>query len=756
MIRVKLHLQGAVQGVGFRPFVYRTARRLGLNGYVSNNPAGVFIEVEGEPERVERFLRKIQRDTPPLARITHREEARVAPVGHGGFEIRPSLEGGVRAAVLLPDMSLCEDCTRELRNPEDRRYRYPFINCTNCGPRFTLIEALPYDRPNTTMKAFAMCEECRKEYDAPGDRRYHAQPNACPRCGPAVWLTDAAGTPQAQGDAAVRGLLEIIEEGGIAAIKGIGGFHLICDATREDAVDRLRVRKGRSEKPFAVMFRDLEQVRLFAAPDAMEEALLLSRERPVVLIRRQDRALRAVSPGLETVGAFLPYSPLHSLILDGLARPVVATSGNVSEEPIVKENDEALARLGPLCEAFLLHDRPIHRRCDDSVVKQVAGAPQLIRRARGYVSMPVVLPRSLNRSVLAVGGHLKITFAIGFDDQIILSQHMGDMESPESLVHFEEALSDLSALYHFRPELIVHDLHPRYETTRWAQSQTGTARVAVQHHHAHILSCMAEHGLHEPVTGIAWDGIGYGLDGSLWGGEVLACDLTRCKRALHLRPLRLLGGERAVREPRRAALSVLFDLFGEESLQMDLPPVAAFAREERAVLWTAWRRKFQAPPCASAGRLFDAVAALTGRIQVCTYEAQAAMMLEDHYDPRVTDHYAYAIEDGRGDGEIDWRPLFRELLADRDRAGAPTRFVNTLVEIAHDAAARVGREIVCLSGGVFQNAPLCAMMLQRLREAGFRVYCQSALPPNDGGISLGQAYYGGMLESTDVVTHHGG
>jgi hydrogenase maturation protein HypF len=742
--------------VGFRPFVYRTARRLGLNGYVSNNPAGVFIEVEGARGRVDRFLRELQTDTPPLAKITHRETALAAPVGYREFEIRPSSDRGAPAAVLLPDMSICADCTRELLDAQDRRYRYPFINCTNCGPRFTLIEGLPYDRPNTTMKAFTMCPECQAEYDTPRDRRYHAQPNACPRCGPAVWLVDAQGTPRARGEAAVRGLLDAIEQGGIVAVKGVGGFHLICDATREAAVERLRARKGRSEKPFAVMFRDLEQLRVFATPNPEEEALLLSQERPVVLIRRKGEALRAVSPGLLTVGAFLPYSPLHHLILEGLDVPVVATSGNLSEEPIVKENDEALARLGQLCDALLLHDRPIHRRCDDSVVKEAGGAPQFIRRARGYVSMPVLLPTRLKRPVLAVGGQLKNTFAIGFDTQIVLSQHIGDMESPESLAHFEETLADLCALYQFEPELIVHDLHPRYETTRWAQAQTGADRVGLQHHYAHILSCMAEHGLREPVTGIAWDGTGYGKDGTLWGGEVLACDLTQCERTFHLRPLRLIGGERAVREPRRVALSILFDLFGEESLEMDLPPVAAFDSGERAVLWAAWRRQFHAPFCSSAGRLFDAVAALTGQIQRCTYEAQAAMMIEDCYDPDVTDPYAYAIDDRQGDGQIDWRPLFRDLLADRDPAAAPTRFLNTLVGIAHDAAVRVGRETVCLSGGVFQNGPLCAMMVRRLRQAGFRVYYQTAVPPNDGGISLGQAYYGGMLERIDVVTHEGG
>ncbi len=741
--------------MGFRPFVYRTARRLGLNGFVSNNPAGVLIEVEGDQERVDRFLHELQSDTPPLATITHWETARLAAAGYGEFEIQPSAADGARAAVLLPDMSICTDCARELRDPRDRRYRYPFINCTNCGPRFTLIEGLPYDRRHTTMKGFRMCPHCQAEYDAPADRRYHAQPNACPRCGPAVWLTDMAGIPTARGEAAVRELLDTIAGGGIVAVKGVGGFHLICDATGEDVVRQLRARKGRSAKPFAVMFRDLRQLRTFTAPDAAEEALLLSQERPVVLIRKKGRLLRAVSPGLQTIGAFLPYSPLHHLILDGLHRPVVATSGNLSEEPIVKDNEEAVVRLGPLCDALLLHDRPIHRRCDDSVVKQVGGARQLIRRSRGYVSLPVVLPWRLKRRVLAVGGHLKNSFAIGFEDQIVLSQHIGDMDSPESLAHFEEALGDLCALYQFKPELIVHDLHPRYETTRWAQAQIGGARVALQHHYAHILSCMAEHGLQEPVTGIAWDGTGYGADGSLWGGEVLACDLSQSERALHLRPLRLLGGERAVREPRRAALSILFDLFGEESLEMDLPPVTAFAPAERAVLWTAWRRQLHAPLCASAGRLFDAVASLTGLIQVCTYEAQAAMMLEDCYDLDVTDHYTYAIEPAQDGHEIDWRTLFRELLDDKDRGGAPTRFLNTLVAIAHDAAVRVGREVVCLSGGVFQNAPLCAMVLQRLKEAGFRVYHQRAVPPNDGGLSLGQAYYGGMLENTDMVTRKG-
>ncbi|MDX1764675.1 MAG: carbamoyltransferase HypF, partial [bacterium] len=522
--------------------------------------------------------------------------------------------------------------------------------------------------------------------------------------------------------------------------KGIGGFHLVCDATNEEAVARLRRRKGRWDKPFAVMFKDEVQLQAYAEPCAEEWDALRLAARPVVLVPRRTGVLEGASRGLNRVGALLPYAPLHDLLLDKLHVPVVATSGNLSEEPITIDNGEALTRLSPLADRLLLHNRPIHRRCDDSVVKIINKRTELIRRSRGYVPVPVVLPFKLKRPVLAVGGHQKNTVAIGFDDKIILSQHIGEMDSPESLAFFEEVIDDLCGIYRFTPAVVVHDLHPRYETTRWA-SASSFQSVGVQHHHAHILSCMAEHGLKGPVLGIAWDGSGYGGDGTLWGGEFLRCDQAGYERLTHFRSLKLIGGERAIREPARVALAILFELFGEQALSMNTLPLSSYTVKERELLWRVWRKDIHASESSSVGRLFDGVASLLGIIQTCSYEAQAPMMVEDRFDPSVEGHYGYRI----AENQIDWRPLFEDLIADRRRDAVPSRFINTLVEIALEAAVAAGESRVCLSGGVFQNAPLRGKMEDRLRENGFEVYSHGVVPANDGGLSLGQAFYGGML-----------
>jgi len=737
MTRLELRLKGAVQGVGFRPFIYRLARDLDLQGHVSNGTGGVIIVAEGGKERIDRFLARIDAEAPPLSRITGKEARFLPPRGETGFVIRPSLQEGAPSVMLVPDITTCPDCTRELLDPSNRRYRYPFINCTNCGPRFTLIEALPYDRPRTTMKGFSLCAACEKEYRDPLDRRFHAEPNACPDCGPTVRLTTPGGEELAQGEEAISILLQRIEKGAIAAVKGIGGFHLLCDATREETVALLRRRKGRSGKPFAVMFRDLDQIRQYADPTKEEEALLLSPERPVVLLRKKGGHLPAVSPNLSSVGAFLPYSPLHSILLSSLPFPIVATSGNLSEEPIVKDNEEAKKRLSPLADLLLLHNRPIHRRCDDSVTKIIGHTPRLMRRARGFVAAPVILPGKRKERVLAVGGHLKNTFALAFNDQVIVSPHIGDLETLEGMDHFETALADLCRIYDFTPDRIVHDLHPDYATTRWAVRQQGIPKIPLQHHYAHILSCMAEHGLTEEVTGIAWDGTGYGPDGTVWGGEVLHCTTSEYKRRFSFRPFPLLGGERAVREPRRVALALLFDLYGEKALTFDLPSLSAFRKEELPLLQEVREKGINAPLTSSVGRLFDGVASLLGLVQVLGYEAEGAMKIEDRVLPEILDHYTYSIT---GD-VIDWRPLIEDLLKDPDRQKVPGRFINTLVRIILDVSRRAGRERVCLSGGVFQNRPLTERAEALLRREGFQVFTQSRIPCNDGGLSLGQAYW---------------
>jgi hydrogenase maturation protein HypF len=530
-----------------------------------------------------------------------------------------------------------------------------------------------------------------------------------------------------------------IRSGEIAAVKGIGGFHLLCDATNEAVVIRLRERKGRSAKPFAVMFKDSLQLCQYTDPTESELTVMRSAARPIVLVRKRPNLPDALSPGLKSLGAFLPYSPLHRILLEKIDLPVVATSGNLSEEPVVKENEEALERLSPIVDTLLLHNRPIHRRCDDSVVKVSESGTEMIRRSRGYVPVPVVLPFKLNRRVLAVGGHQKNTVAIGFDDKIILSQHIGDMETPESLAFFEEAIRDLSTIYRFTPDVVIHDLHPRYESTRWARNQ-GCRTVGLQHHYAHVLSCMAENGLQDRVLGVAWDGTGYGEDGTLWGGEFLRCSLQGYERFCHFRPLKLIGGERAIREPRRVALAIVFELFGKEALGMSLPCTAGFSGKELEVLWRIWQSGLNAPETTSAGRLFDGVASLIDLIQVCSYEAQAAMMVEDLFDPRYDEHYSYRIEKG----QVDWRPMFRDVINDRHRSAVPSRFINTLGRITGEVALQAGEGNICLSGGVFQNSPLRSSAVRELKRRGFEVYLHGTVPSNDGGLSLGQALYGGM------------
>jgi hydrogenase maturation protein HypF len=734
-MRIKLEIIGAVQGVGFRPFVYRLAKELDLRGWIINTPEGVKIEVEGE--NLDVFLKRLQEEKPPLAYIYSISFEYAEEVGYADFEIKESNLEGKREVFILPDVGTCDECLKEVFDPKDRRYMYPFTNCTHCGPRFTIIEKLPYDRPNTTMKVFKMCQECEREYNDPTNRRFHAQPNACPKCGPRVFLYNKEGNLLGESKEAINLAIQAVKEGKIVAVKGIGGFHLICDATNEKAVNTLRMRKRRQEKPFAVMFKSLQQLKEYACPTDLEEALLSSPQKPIVLIEKvQDSLPETIAPGLKRIGAFLPYSPLHYIILSKLDVPVVATSGNYSEEPIVKDNEEALNKLSEIADLILVHNREIKRRCDDSVVKVVGGIPLPIRRSRGYAPLPVKLPYKLKNKVLATGGMLKNTFAIAWNDKVFISQHVGDVENYQTLKSFEEMVFDLLNLYQFEPEIVVCDMHPRYETTKWAEffsEERNIPLLKVQHHYAHILSCMAENGIEDEVLGIAWDGTGYGEDGTLWGGEFLVCHYKNYKRAYHFKPFRLIGGEKAVKEPRRVALSLLLELFGEKALDFNLP----FDRKELEMLFNAWSKGINSPFSSSVGRLFDAVCSLLGIRHINNYEGQSAMVLEDLYNPTIKDHYSYSIE-----GQIiDWRTTILEILQDKEREKVPSRFINTLAKIALDIARRVGIEKVCLSGGVMQNDALVSKIKEGLTKDGFWVYTHQKVPANDGGLCLGQVAY---------------
>jgi hydrogenase maturation protein HypF len=799
--RLRVEVRGAVQGVGFRPFVYRLAGELNLAGWVINDTRGVFIEVEGAEADLVRFLERLKGEKPPRALIHNLDFAWLAPAGHEGFEIRHSQEQGAKTVLVLPDIASCADCLSEVANPDDRRCGYPFTNCTNCGPRFTIITALPYDRPNTTMQRFTMCPNCRAEYEMPADRRFHAQPNACPVCGPhlALWSPDGesligGSTVSLRGcvddGLALRRAAEELGGGRILAVKGLGGFHLMADARNAEAIARLRERKARPHKPLALMARDVTQVQHMCDLSPLAEQALASAEAPIVLLPRREGACVAdnVAPGNPTLGVMLPYTPLHHLLLRQVDFPVVATSGNLTDEPICTDEHEAVCRLGHIADLFLVHDRPIARHADDSIVWIVRGQPQLLRRARGYAPLPVLVSGTLP-TILAVGAHLKNTVALSVaqppsesrvPSQVFISQHIGDLETAEAMIAFERVIADFLCMYEASPVAIAHDLHPDYLSTQWARSQISNTGLQmendmcqteeekrqtshlltrfghspysllptpcslrpVQHHHAHLAACLADCGVSGPALGVTWDGTGYGSDGTVWGGEFLLGDAANFRRVAHLRSFRLPGGEAAVHEPRRVALALLWELLDEAVLDReDLAPVRAFTSAERPLIAQMLKRGLNSPVTTSAGRLFDGVAALVGLHQRVTFEGQAAIALEFASDPSVSDSYPLqgAVQ---GTLLLDWRPLVEAILRDLQRK-VPTgiiagRFHNSLVEAIVAVAQEVGQPRVALSGGCFQNRWLTERTAARLEEEGFEVLLHRQTPPNDGCISLGQ------------------
>jgi len=741
--RLRVAIRGAVQGVGFRPFVYRLARELGLRGWVLNSSRGVSIEVEGPEPRLREFLLALEARQPPLAVVHSMEHAFLEPVGFDGFEIRESVGTEERTVLVLPDAATCPACLREIRDPRDRRHGYAFTNCTHCGPRFTIIEDLPYDRARTTMKAFPLCEDCAGEYGDPLDRRFHAQPTACPRCGPAVWAEDPAGGLLARGTEALEAAAKAVRSGRIVAAKGLGGFHLLADARSTSAVARLRARKHREEKPLALIYPDLGAIREDCLVGPQEERLLVSPERPIVLLRRRQGASVSslVAPGNPYLGCMLPGTPLHHLLLDRIGVPAVATSGNLTDEPIAKENDEARSRLGPIADLLLLHDRGIVRRVDDSVARVLLGQEQILRRARGYAPLPVPVGRPLP-ALLALGGHLKNTIAFAKGDRVFLSQHLGDLDNALAQEAFHQALRDLPGLYQFVPEAVAVDLHPGYASTT-AGEALGLPLHRVQHHAAHVASGAADNGIDPPLLGVAWDGTGYGLDGTVWGGEFLLWKEGRFEWVAGFRDFPLLGGEKAVREPRRVALGLLHAVYGKAALEMEgLPPLRAFSAQERD-----WLGRLLAvgasTRCRSVGRLFDGVASLLGLSQKMSFEGQAAMAVEFAADGPPGAPYEVALSRHSAPRLlIDWAPIVEGIVEDLS-TGAPVggiagRFIATLAEIIVQVAHEVGQKEVVLSGGCFQNALLSTLASEHLAAEGFRPFLHRRVPPNDGGISLGQ------------------
>lgn len=742
--RLKIAIQGAVQGVGFRPFIYRLAREMRLKGWVLNSSQGVFIEAEGEKAVMDRFLERIQAEKPAPSHIQSFEAFFLDAVGYDDFSIRKSTEAGVKSVLVLPDIATCPACLAEIFDPGNRRYRYPFTNCTLCGPRFSIIQSLPYDRSRTTMAGFHMCSNCASEYGNPDDRRFHAQPNACPECGPQLSAMDSKGKTRAMQDDALRMGVETIKSGGILALKGIGGYQLLVDAGNGDAIERLRQRKKRNEKPFALMFSSVDVVRRVCLLNPTEKRALTSPEAPVVILDKCEKGddsivSLAVAPGNPTLGIMLPYTPLHHLLVKDLGRPVVATSGNISDEPICIDDHDALKKLGSIADLFLTHDRPIARYVDDSVVRVIKDREMMVRRARGYAPLPVAMSGD-GDNVLAVGAHQKNTIALQLGKSAFVSQHIGDLENEESVRSFNEAINSLSRLYDAVPKRIVCDLHPAYFSTQYAQS-TGLMVEQIQHHHAHICACMADNQLEGPVLGVAWDGTGLGMDQTVWGGEFLLVEKDGFQRVSHLRPFRLPGSEKAVKEPRRSALGLLWEMVGSEVFSgrfFDL--MQSFSSQEQVVLKQMLEKGFNSPLTSSAGRLFDAVAALINQRFHISYEGQAAMELEfcrDGFDGNEA--YRFGIAN-----RVDWQPMIEGMLMDMKngmKAGQiALKFHNGLVEAMVSIAEKTNVEKVVLSGGCFQNRYLTERAVDRLRAAGFKPYWHQRLPPNDGCISVGQLF----------------
>jgi len=750
-LRLRVHIQGIVQGVGFRPFVYQLAHQHRLNGYVANTPKGVEIEVEGGQEALQHFLQELPKTAPPLATITQIDTEELPAANYYNFEIKSSAEGEERGALISPDTATCSDCLRELFDQRDRRYLYPFINCTNCGPRYTIIKDIPYDRPKTSMAAFTMCNDCSREYYDPMDRRFHAQPNACWACGPQVWLADGEGkdlgTKEPISEAA-----NLLSQGAILALKGLGGFHLAVDATQKEAVERLRWRKGREEKPLALMSSSLEQIETYAFIGEGERQLLTSAKRPIVIVPKRpgNNIASEVAPRNRYLGVMLPYTPLHHLLLAHPFVALVMTSGNISEEPIAIDNLEAVKRLGNIADYFLFHNRDIILRSDDSVLRIARGRPRQIRRSRGYVPVPIFLRKSVPE-VLALGGELKGTICLTKENRAFVGQHLGDLENLETLEFLEETVDHLQRILEVRPSLLVHDLHPDYLSTQVAEAQDELPTLAVQHHHAHVVSCMAEHGLKGKILGLALDGTGYGEDGTVWGGEILVADEKFYKRVAHFEYVPMPGGAKAIKEPWRMAVAYLWATFGEEVFQEELPLSRKWDRGQIEVLVHMMQRGLNSPLTSSCGRLFDGVAALAGLRDRIAYEGQAAIELEQWMEP-TTERYQYEFREVGGKLLLSPTAIFRQVYEDAVSGVEPPlisgKFHQTLVEMFAEVSLNLCQlhelnRVVC-SGGVFQNVFLLEKLEKKLAGSGVEVYTPELIPANDACISLGQAVIGAM------------
>jgi len=775
--RVRLSFGGLLQGIGFRPFVFQLAHEIGLTGWIQNSPQGVTIEAEGNDEALERFLQRLQEESPSDTVFQSAESVYLDLFGYKDFKIKDSHNSGDQTTTISPDIATCVDCLKEIFDPSNRRYHYPFTNCSHCGPRFSIIETLPYDRQRTSMKRFQMCAICQSEYENPKNRRFHAQPNACSNCGPQLELWDSSGLPIKTN--VIERTVETLKEGAILAVKGLGGFHLMVDAGIDESIQRLRNRKHREEKPFALMFPDLQSVEDICELSDLEKQLLLSPEAPIVLLHRKEGEnpdiSSEVSPSNPYLGVMLPSTPLHHILMDRLDTPMIATSGNISNETICIDEIEAVNRLKGIADFFLVHNRPIVRHMDDSMVRETLGAEQVLRRGRGYAPLPIMFKEKM-APMVAVGGYLKNTVAVSKDHNIFLSQHIGDLNSLQTVSSFEETIESLTKLYDVQKGLLVCDSHPDYPSTQWSERNQNIS-IPVQHHVAHVFSCMAEHDLEGPLLGIAWDGSGYGLDGTVWGGEFFHVQSESIHRTACWRPFPLPGGESGVKEPRRSALGLLYEVLGETVF--DQPElVKTFSSEEVSVLKTMLGNKVNCPKTSSCGRLFDAVASMVDIRQINSFEGQAAVELEFSAQGAVSEssYQVNVVEDKSENSnriknrnridlnlkyQLDVTPLVQELLHDisekRSSNLIATKFHNTLAESIVSIAKRVGENRVVLSGGCFQNKYLTERTVQQLRQEGFHPYWHQKVPPNDGGLALGQIFAANWLQKgkgvSDVSGH---
>lgn len=753
-IRENIIIKGVVQGVGFRPFIHKLVQNYNLSGWVLNSNQGVEIDIEGEMEELNSFVSDIKVKLPPLARIEKIEVNQLHLIGYKGFSIKKSITKEENGFVLVsPDISICEDCLQELFDPRNRRFHYPFINCTNCGPRFTIIKDIPYDRGKTTMRVFEMCPQCQSEYENIEDRRYHAQPNACAECGPQVFLYQ--NKRKLENVDPVKEAVKLLKDGKIGAIKGLGGFHLACDATNNEVVTKLRLLKNREAKPFAIMSFNLEKIKQYCKLGKKEEKWLINRARPIVLLKKKEDSLISslVAPRNNYLGVMLPYTPLHYLLLKDNFTALIMTSGNIADQPIIGDNQEALEKLDGIADFFLLYNRDIFNRCDDSVVKIVNEGNVFFRRSRGYVPYPIILDFKL-KEVLALGGELKNTISFSKENYVFPSQYLGDLKNVETLGFLKESIKNLEKIFRVNPEIIACDLHPDYLSTQFAEeigAKKGLKVVKVQHHHAHIVSCMAENNIKEKVMGVAYDGTGYGDDGKIWGGEFLLCDLKKYFRVGHLKYYPLPGGDKAIAEPWRMAYSYLYSIYGPKAKTLDIDFNHRMDYDKLSIIEKMIDKNINSPLTSSCGRLFDAASSLIGIRDEINYEGQAAMELESLCASGIKERYKFCIYKEGKEFIIDPKEIFVDIIEDLkkgiDKKVMAAKFHNTVAEFTLNLCGKIrennGINKIALSGGVFQNRYLTEKIISLLERDNFRVYTQRIVPPNDGGISLGQVVVAG-------------